>query len=274
MNARQKKQNRICLALFVAAMAIPPYLAAQQASMDMDSTPGMSMAPPPNAAHAADHSSSMQPALMQGMDMDDNAAQSMLLVDELEAFHGNNANGQTWQAEGWYGTDSDKLWLRSEGERTRGRLDDADIEALWSRPISAFWDTQLGVRHDFGNGASRDWAAFGIQGLAPYWFELEATVYVGPSGRTAARFRADYELLLTQRWILQPELELNAYGKADPSRRIDSGVSDAQFGLRLRYEFTRQFAPYLGVNWSRRFGDGYGEPRFDRQLVAGVRFWF
>lgn len=146
--------------------------------------------------------------------------------------------------------------------------------------VATFWSTQLGVRADGGEGPHRQWAAFGIQGLAPYWFELEATGYVGPSGRTAARFRAEYELLFTQRLILQPEFEANAYGSSDRARRLGSGLSDTSLGLRLRYEFHRQFAPYVGVVWTRRWGGtadfarNAGQGRFNRQWVAGVRIWF
>jgi copper resistance protein B len=206
-------------------------------------------------------------------------ALGMLLLDQLETFHGRAGNGQAWEVQGWYGRDEDKLWLRSEGEVSKGKVEDGNLEALWDHAIATYWDSQLGVRHDFGAGPGRDWVAFGVQGLAPCWFALEATGYVGSSGRTAARFRADYEVLFTQRLILQPELEINLYGKDDPARGIGSGLSDAQFGLRLRYEIRRQFAPYVGINWVRRVGAaaGYarqgGAPVLDRQWVAGVRIW-
>ncbi|HUX74222.1 MAG TPA: copper resistance protein B [Steroidobacteraceae bacterium] len=217
---------------------------------------------------------------MAGMDMADNASLGMLQVDQLEAFHGKDGNGERWQAEGWYGNDADKLWLRTEGTRSGGTIADADVEVLWNHAAAAFWDTQLGLRQDLGAGPRRRWAAFGIQGLAPYWFKLEATAYVGESTRTAARLRAEYELLFTQRLILQPEFELNLYGKSDPARRLGSGLSDAQLGLRLRYEIRREFAPYVGVQAVRRFGGSADFAREDHQAVldrlwvAGVRTWF
>jgi copper resistance protein B len=251
----------------------------------MGAMPGMAMESmqggkaPPNA-RSPDYSDGATYGPMKGMDMADNAPMGILLIDQLEALHGSDANGQTWEAEGWYGNDVDKLWLRTEGERSGGKLEDADLEAFWNRNIATFWSTQVGVRHDFGEGPSRTWAAVGMQGLSPYWFELEATAYVGQSGRTAARLRAEYELLLTQRLVLQPEAEVNLYGKDDPARRIGSGLSDVQFGLRLRYEVSRQFAPYIGVNFIRRVGTTADfaredfQPVFDRQIVAGVRLWF
>jgi copper resistance protein B len=246
----------------------------------MDAMGPMQGGRPPADARSPDYSDGVGYGSMVGMDMRDNAPIGMLLVDQLEAFDGQEATGQRWEAEGRYGNDRDKVWLRTEGERSHGRVEDADLEMFWNRNIATFWSTQLGVRYDFGEGPTRNWAAFGVQGLAPYWFELEATGYVGENGRTAARLRAEYELLLTQRLILQPEIELNLYGKDDPARRIGSGLSDAQFALRLRYEVTRQFAPYLGVSWVRPLGTtaDYAredhQPLLDRQIVAGVRFWF
>lgn len=195
-------------------------------------------------------------------------------LNQLEAFRGMHENGSQWELQASYGSDRDKLWLRSEGEQGDGRLRDADLEVLWSHAVAPFWDTQLGLRQDLGEGPDRRWAAFGVQGLAPYWFELELTGYVGPAGRTAARLRAEYELLLTQRLVLQPEFEANAYGKADPARGTGSGLADASLGLRLRYEIRREFAPYAGLVWTRRFGAGAAEGRTERRWVAGVRLWF
>ena len=250
-----------------------------------DSMPGMTMGPmqggrAPADARSGDYSDGIAASPAHGLHTHGGASAGMLLIDQLEAFHGRDANGQSWEIQGWYGSDSDKLWLRSEGERSRGKLEDGNVEVLWNRNVATFWSTQLGVRHDFGEGPARSWAAFGVQGLAPYWFELEATGYAGAGGRTAARLRTEYELLFTQRLILQPEAEINLYGKNDPQRRIGRGISDVQFGLRLRYEIRRQFAPYVGVNWIRRVGTSADyarqdrQPVLDRQIVAGVRIWF
>lgn len=214
------------------------------------------------------------------MDMNDDAPIGMLLIDQLETYHDGAGNGQRWDVEGRYGNDENKLWLRTEGERNDGRTDDASVEAFWNHAIAPFWDTQAGVRADAGIGPDRHWAAFGIQGIAPFWFELEATGYIGPAGRTATRLRVEYELPLTQRLILQPELEANAYGQSDPARRVGSGLADSAFGLRLRYEFHRQVAPYVGVIWTKHFGRTADFAREDgrrareRQWVAGIRLWF
>lgn len=247
-------------------------------------TAGMSMgamqggSAPPDA-RSPDYSDGVGYGHMPGMDMTPPKV-GQLLLDELEAVHGRDANGQAWKLQAWYGGDLDKLWLRSEGDRSGGRVQDGSAEVLWNHLFSAYWSSQLGVRRDVGTGPGRTWAAFGVEGLAPYFFNVEATAYVGQSGRTAARFNVSYDVLFTQRLILAPEFELNAYGKADPARRLGAGVSDASLAVRLRYEIRRQFAPYLGVNWVRRFGAtaGYArrdhQPVFDPQIVAGLRIWF
>lgn len=212
--------------------------------------------------------------------MSGNDAVGMLSFDQLEAKQGHDGNAQAWEIEGSYGRDLDKLWVRTEGDVSAGKIQEGDAEAFWYHGISTYWGRQLGVRHDFGVGPQRNWAAFGVEGIAPYFFKVQATGYVGSQGRTAARFRADYEVLFTQRLILQPELEANLYGKDDPQRRIGSGLSDIQFGLRLRYEIKRQFAPYIGINFVDRIGTTADFARqdhqhvFDRQIVAGVRVWF
>ena len=225
------------------------------------------------------------------MDMHDDPLLAMFKLDQFERAIGDGADATEWEAEAWIGRDFDKLWLRSEGANEAGSTD-ARIEAFWDHAFASFWDWQLGVRHDFGSGPparspsaaeamngrerpQRNWAAFGVQGVAPYWFEIEATAYVGQSGRTAFRFRAEYELLFTQRLILQPELETNLYGKSDPQHGVSDGLSDASFGLRLRYEIRREIAPYAGVVWKRRFSDtGSGLDSTQTQFVAGLRVWF
>ena len=205
---------------------------------------------------------------------------SALLMNRLERSYGKDDNATIYDAQAWFGTTYDRLVVKAEGERSRGMLEHARTELLWGHALAAYWDAQLGIRYDSGEGPNREWLALGIQGLAPYWFELDATAYLGSNGRTALRFEAEYELLLTQRLILQPRIEANAYGKSDRERGIGSGLSDVAAGFRLRYEIRRQFAPYVGIEWVRRYGDtkdlvraagGRGD---DTRLVAGLRFWF
>lgn len=244
-------------------------------NMSMES---MGSSQPPENARSPDYSDGLTYGPMKGPDLAGDEPLGRLLIDQLEYTHGKSGGSQTWEAQGWYGYDTNKLWVRTEGERSHGRR--GDVELFWNHNIAAFWSTQLGGRYDIGDGPGRPWAAFGIQGLAPYWFELEVTGYIGPSGRTAARFLAEYELLFTQRLILQSEAEINFYGKDDPARHIGSGLSDVELGLRLRYEIHRQFAPYIGVVWTGRFGVTGYRPREahqsfpNRQFVAGLRIWF
>jgi copper resistance protein B len=220
-----------------------------------------------------------QPPPMPGMDMQDDANQHRFFIENLEGVNGTR-NGAAWDVQGWYGGDFNKLWLKSEGDRLGDRTAGSKVEALWAHAILPFWDTQVGMRYDFSGGPSREWLAFGVQGISPYWFDIEATGYIGDAGRTAARLKAEYDLYLTQRWVLKPEIVLNAYGKADPERNIGAGLSDGQLELRLRYEMTRGFAPYVGFVWDRKFGASAtyarhdGEPAIDHRLVAGLMFFF
>ena len=203
-----------------------------------------------------------------------------LRVNRLERVYTRDGNATAYDAQAWFGRDYDRLVLKAEGDAARGKLQDARTEVLWGHAVATFWDTQLGVRYDSGVGPDRGWLVFGIQGLAPYWFEVDATAYVGNNGRTALRLEAEYELLLTQRLILQPRIEVNLYGGRDQARDIGSGLSGGAAGLRLRYEITRQIAPYVGVEWAGKFGESAdfartaGEKRSETRWVAGVRFWF
>jgi len=202
-----------------------------------------------------------------------------LLVNRLESVNTDDNSSVTYDLQAWYGRDYDRAVLKAEGDIDSNKLDDATTELLWGHAVATFWDTQLGVRYDSGEGPNRTWLAFGVQGLAPYWFELDVTGYVRESGRTALTLEAEYELLLTQKLILQPRLETDWYGKRDANRGLGSGVSDLSVGLRLRYEVRREFAPYVGVEWARKFGDtedfarAAGQDPDETRFVAGLRFW-
>jgi copper resistance protein B len=222
----------------------------------------------------------LYPQMAAMMQMDDRERTGMVLFDQLEWRNAAEGNALAWDTEAWYGGDINKVWLRTEGERAAGTTQNARADLLWDYTFARWWSVQAGGRRDFGAGPPRTWTAIGVQGLAPYWFNIVATFYVGEQGRTAIRLKTEYELLFTQRLILQPEAEANLYGKADPERQIGSGLSDLEIGLRLRYEVRRQFAPYIGVVWARQFGgtadrvrESGGNPS-DVQVVAGLRAWF
>ena len=157
--------------------------------------------------------------------MNDDPVEYMVLLDRLEFRDASSATPFAWDAKAWVGRDENRLYLRSEGETANGTTDEATVEAFWARPVSRWWNLALGVREDFRPGDSRSWLAVGVMGLAPYRFNVQATAYLGDAGRTALRLETEYDMLLTNRLILQPRLELDAYGKDDPSRNIDSGVS-------------------------------------------------
>ena len=214
-----------------------------------------------------------------GHQVHDSGVNSMLLVNQLE-WQGGDGNAQSWDIKGWVGGDIDRLWLRSEGERSAGRTESAEAQALWGHAIGPWWDVVGGVRQDFKPGASQSWAAFGLQGMALYNFEAEATLFVGESGHTAARLEGDYDILLTNRLILQPTAELNFYAQNDPQRGVGSGLAESDLGLRLRYEVRREFAPYVGLSWNRTYGQtaqyarDEGEDVNQLHWVVGVRLWF
>ncbi|MFN7182893.1 MAG: copper resistance protein B [Thermomonas haemolytica] len=200
----------------------------------------------------------------------------MVQADRFEYTQG---DALAWSGKAWIGHDHGRLWLRSEGERTHGHTD-ASLEALWGRPLDAWWDVLAGLRHDnAGPGPERDWLALGVQGLAPYKFEVQATAYLGGGGRSMLRAEAEYELLLTNRLILQPRLEAVLNGRADPARGTGAGLAQTSQGVRLRYQIRRELAPYFGYAWTQRHGGSAdrarlrGEPVRDHGWVAGVRFW-
>ena len=217
--------------------------------------------------------------LTQAMESDDPTL-IMVKADQLEWRAKDGPDAAYFQGEGWIGKDLNKIWFKGEYEHSDGSTEEAELQALYSRAVAPFWDAQLGIREDFKPDPSRSWLAFGFQGLAPYWFEVDTAMFVGESGRTAFRLEAEYEILFTQRLILSPEIEINAYGKNDESTGTGSGLSDAQLGLRLRYEIRREFAPYIGVNWYKKYGNTAdfareeGEGVSDTSIVIGIRAWF
>jgi len=215
-----------------------------------------------------------------GGGMIDDPLLAMVLVDQFELRVSDGDTPLVWDAEGWVGYDLNKLWIKTDGEYLDGQFEEAELQALYSRAIAAYWDVQIGWRGDMEPTPARNWLALGVKGLAPYFFDIDAAVFVGESGRTAARLKADYEFMLTQKLILVPEIELNLYGKDDPATGIGSGLSDIEAGLRLRYEIRRELAPYIGVNWIHLYGDTADYARMEGkdtdnfQFVFGIRAWF
>ena len=203
-----------------------------------------------------------------------------VMIDKLEIRNTDGPDPLVLDADAWIGKDLNKFWFKTEVERVDGKTEEAEVQFLYSRAVAPFWDFQAGWRRDIKPEPDRDYLALGFKGLAPYLFEVDAGVFIGESGQVGARLDAEYEYMFTQKLVLSPEIELNAYSKDDEAVGIGSGLSDMALGLRLRYEIRREFAPYIGVNWTKKFGQtadfarADGEDTSDVQIVAGIRAWF
>ena len=211
-------------------------------------------------------------------DHGDNPLVTKVMFDQLEWRDANDTG--VIEAQAWIGKDLNKFWLKADVEKHAGETEDAEVQALYSRAITTYWDMQVGVREDIKPTPTRTWAVIGVQGLAPYFFNVDAALFVGEAGRTAARLSAEYDVLLTQRLILSPEVEINLYGQNDAESGTGAGLSDAQAGLRLRYEILREFAPYVGVNWNKKWGatadfaSAQTQDIATTEWVLGLRLWF
>ena len=254
-----------------------------------EEVPGPPVAPPPpgalsGPAHAADAlfgQEAMAEAREELRREHGSIVTSKILIDQLEARIRNGRDGYFLNAEAWYGGDIDKLWLKSEIEGEFGRSPEhAEVQALWSRAISPWWNLQAGVRYDFRPDPERAHLVLGIEGLAPYWFEIDAAAFVSHKGDVTARFEAEYDQRLTQKLILQPRVEFDLAAQDVPEIGIGSGLSNAEAGLRLRYEIMPEFAPYVGVAYERAFGEtadfrrAAGGKAGGWNLLVGVRAWF
>ena len=205
-----------------------------------------------------------------------------IIIDRLEAGFGDEDETWLWDVQGWSGGDINRFWWKSEGEGDfGGDLEEAELQALYSRAVTPFWDVQAGVRQDFRpEGEDTTHLVLGVQGLAPYWWEIDAAAFLSTEGDLTARVEAEYDQRITQRLILQPRLEIDASASDIPELEIGSGLSSIEAGLRLRYEFRKEFAPYVGVEWSRALGDtaDYIEARGgevnDTRVVVGLKAWF
>ncbi|MBE7217567.1 MAG: copper resistance protein B [Caulobacteraceae bacterium] len=252
--------RRLAAAGLVAVLLAPAAAQAQRASMSPMEGPATEAAP-------------------FGPPVDDQRTYVHGLLSEFEGRFGADTSFR-WEGEGWVGGDFDRLWLKSEGEVTHGRVEDGQQELYWSRPISTYFDAQLGGRYDLDDAPGRGWAALGVEGFAPYYFTVGAHAYVGDGGRAAFKLEGSNEIRFTQRLIMEPQAELNIYTQDDPARAIGTGPSDLDAGLRLRYEISRKFAPYAGLTYERKFGRtadyarAEGERVDDLRFTLGVRSWF
>lgn len=228
----------------------------------------------PMAARADDTSD----AAPYGMPMEGSQIFYHALLDQFEGRFGRDDSFR-WSGEAWAGTDWNRILLESEGETEGGRIADGQQEVLYARPVSTYFNLEAGLRTDLDSGPGRTWAALGIEGLAPLFFHVAATGFVGDRGRLAARLEGYYDLLVTQRLVLEPQVEMNFYAKPDPARRTGTGLSDVDTGLRLRYEINRKFAPYIGLSYENDFAGtaalahAAGEHPSRLRFAAGIRAW-
>lgn len=200
--------------------------------------------------------------------------------DRLEYRVRSGQDGYLWDLQGFYGGDSHKFFFKSEGEGGVGEtIEQAELQILYSRAITRFFDVQAGLRGDFAE-PERVNAVIGLQGLAPYLFELDSALFISNRGEVTARIEAELDQRISQRLVLQPRVELNLAAQTSVEQRVGAGLDSAELGLRLRYHLRRELAPYVGVEqeWragrSASFARANGEDPSVTQFVAGVRFWF
>jgi copper resistance protein B len=214
--------------------------------------------------------------------MEDDPLVTKTMINQLETRSTDGPDPLVLEADFWIGYDLEKLWFKADVERVDGETEEFELQALYSRAIAPYWDFQAGIRKDFNPSSTpdREWLVMGFNGLAPYFFEIDTALFIGDKGRLGLRLEAEYEILFTQKLILAPEITANFYSKDDDETEIGSGLSDLQLGIRLRYEIVREFAPYIGVNWNKKYGQtadyasANGEDVSDSQIVVGFRAWF
>ena len=293
---------KLLIAFLLVALALPGSAVAQSAAATpaptrddhsahaQDAAKPQPSAPPTSGEH--DHSS-LPPFIPPLTDADRRAAfpdpgghpvsnpiRTFVLVERLEWQTSEQGSDAGLDVVAWVGRDRNRLWLRGEAASEGGHGDEAQAHVLWGRQVTRWWDVVAGIRQDLDPGDAQTWAAVGVQGLAPYWFDIEATGYIGAEGRTQLRVDADYELLLTNRWILQPRVEAQLAGKPDPDRQSAAGLMTTDVGLRLRFEIRRELAPYAGVMWRNKWqgtadlAEDAGESTAGARFVAGLRFWW
>jgi copper resistance protein B len=285
----------IRLSLLLSAMVLPVPAVAQMDHSQMDHSMhrevpeaghvmGSELPPPPPSDHAADRiydPAEMATARQMLAKEAGGMSASMIIVERAEYQMRNGSDGYRWEAEGWFGGDIDRFAFKTEGEGNFGNApEQAELQALYSHALDPWFNLQLGLRHDIRPDPSRTYAVLGVEGLAPYWFEVGGALFLSDKGDMLARAQMHYDQRITQELILQPSAELNFAAQNVPENGVGSGLSNLELGLRLRYEIIPEFAPYVGLSYERKTGDSAnyaraaGEDVSSTSFVAGVRFWF
>lgn len=268
------------------AMPEPPPAGHDHAGHSGDSAadqPGDAPAPAVPADHAADRffSAGRMAGSRQAMVGEMRFSTFALQVDRLEYRAAKGADGFGWEGQAWYGGDIDRVVLASEGEGSFGeRAERIELNAYWRHALDPWFNLQLGVRHDFRPDPQRTYALVGIEGMAPYWFDLSGQLLVSNKGDVHARGKAGYQQRITQSLVLEPEAEVDFAFQDVPALNVAAGFERLELGARLRYERNRSLAPYVGVHWERKLGQtarlarAAGEGTSGVSAVFGVRAMF
>lgn len=242
--------------------------------------PSEALSGPPNAADVIYDPNAMAASRASLRREHGGLAHTRFLVDRLEYSASDGERAYAADTQFWWGGDIDKLWIELDAEGEVDGRGEVEVQALWSRAIDPWFDLQVGVRQDLRSGPDRTHLVVGLQGLAPYWFELDGSLFLSNRGELTARFEAEYDLRITQRWVLQPRAEVEASLQDIPELEVGAGLTRAEIGARLRYEFRPEFAPYLGVSYARAFGEtahfrrDEGASSDEWSVILGVRSWF
>lgn len=256
------------------------HAAMEHTAMDMNTLEGVSLRDP--HAYSGGYERETGPYTLQPENqirLADEAVFTGLWVDRFEYAESHDVDATEFEGHAWIGNSYNRVLLRSEVEIVNDSLESAELDLLHRRAISPFWNLQFGARREFGEDVDRNWLSIGLSGLAPYWFEVDASLFVGEKGNSLLDIEAEYDLLLTQRLVVQPRLDIHSYGKTDVEAGHGSGLSRVIAGFRMRYEFSRQITPYIGVERVMKFGKTadllpFGEDSKDTHWIAGLRFWF
>ncbi len=254
--------------------------AMDHAAMDMSALEEVSLRDP--HAYSGGYERKTGPYTLQPenqLRLADEATFTGLWVDRFEYAESHDDDATEFEGHAWIGDSYNRVLLRSEVEIVNDSLESAELDLLHRRAISPFWNVQFGARREFGEDVDRNWLSIGLSGLAPYWFEVDASLFVGEEGNSLLDIEAEYDLLLTQRLVVQPRLDVHSYGKTDVEAGHGSGLSRVIAGFRMRYEFSRQITPYIGVERVMKFGKTadllpFGEDSKDTHWIAGLRFWY
>lgn len=272
----------------IALMTIAPAAAQDHSTHQQEQRPAHEAAPPPAAstepAHAADvyfDPAAMAAAREQLRIENGEVITHAIVFDQLEATFGDEEEGYAWDSQGWYGGGIHRFWWKSEGEGAfGGAVEEAELQLLYSRAVTPYFDLQAGLRQAYRSEGDRTDLVLGLQGVAPYWFDVDAAIFLSNEGELTARVQAEYDLRVTQRLILQPRAEVGLSTEDIPEFALGAGVSIVQVGARLRYEMHRQLAPYVGIEWTGGVGEtrdlleARGDDADSTRFLAGVRTWF